>query len=165
VAAGSINNAIMFGADISAAVFQSGQFGSGITDICSEVTVYYSGCDADVNYSDYDFFAYHNQTYPTRLGLIGPYGYPSASALPSTVIGIDCSQVTVNLGLITHVHGSYRSLPQTVADMSSILNASSPTGRVAYPGGTNTYYLNPAINNALGIAPRQGIYRRKLARH
>ena len=160
-----IKNAIMFGADISAAVFHSGQFGYGITDICSQVTVYYSGCDADVNYSDYDFFAFHNQIYPSRLGLIGPFGYPSASALPSSVTGIDCSQVTVNLGLITNVHGSYRSLSQTVADMSSILNASNPTGRIAYPGGTNSYYLNPAVNTEPGIAPRQGIYRRKFSRY
>ena len=120
-----INNAIMFAADISAAIFQSGQFGYAITDICDNVYVYYSGADADVNYSDYDFFAYHNQVYPSRLGLIGPFAYPSASALPSSVIGIDCSQVTVNLGLITNVHSSYRSLPQTLADMSSILNATT----------------------------------------
>jgi esterase/lipase superfamily enzyme len=160
VPSGSINNAIMLAADISAAVFQPGQFGYGITDICKQVSVYYSGADADVNYSDYDFFAFHNQTYPSRLGLIGPFGYPSASPIPSSVIGIDCSQVTVNLGMITNVHGSYRSLPQTLADMGSILNSSSPTGRVAYAGGTNSYYLNPAVNTDPGIAPRQGIYRR-----
>ena len=155
-----INNAIMLAADISAAVFQSGQFGNAITDICNQVSVYYSGCDADVNYSDYDFFAYHNQVYPSRLGLIGPFGYPAASAIPSSVIGIDCSQVTVDLGLITNVHSSYRSLPQTLADMSSILNATSPTGRIAYPGGTNSYYLNPAVNTGSGTAAPQGIYRR-----
>jgi esterase/lipase superfamily enzyme len=160
-----INNAIMFGADISAAVFQSGQFGYAITDICDQVTVYYSGCDADVNYSDYDFFAFHNQVYPSRLGLIGPYGYPSASAIPSTVTGIDRSQVTVDLGLITNVHSSYRSLPQTLADMSSLLNATSPTGRIAYPGGTNSYYLNPAVNTDPGTAPPQGIYRRRMTQH
>jgi hypothetical protein len=145
---------------VMAAVFQSGQFGNAITDICNQVSVYYSGCDADVNYSDYDFFAYHNQVYPSRLGLIGPFGYPAASAIPSSVIGIDCSQVTVDLGLITNVHSSYRSLPQTLADMSSILNATSPTGRIAYPGGTNSYYLNPAVNTGSGTAAPQGIYRR-----
>ena len=155
-----INNAIMLAADISAAVFQSGQFGYGITDICKQVSVYYSGADADVNYSDYDFFAFHNQTYPSRLGLIGPFAYPAASAITSSVIGIDCSQVTVNLGLITNVHGSYRSLPQTLADMGSVLNATSPTGRISYPGGANSYYLNPSVNTGSGIAPSQGIYRR-----
>ena len=160
-----INNVIMLAADISAAVFHSGQFGYGITDICGQVSVYYSGADADVNYSDYDFFAFHNQVYPSRLGLIGPYGYPSASAIPSSVIGIDCSQVTVDLGLITNVHGSYRSLPQTLVDMSTTMNSSNPTysGRIAYSGGTNSYYLNPAVNTGAGIAPRQGIYRRRVA--
>jgi esterase/lipase superfamily enzyme len=162
--ASGINNAIMLAADISAAVFHSGQFGNAITEICNEVTVYYSGADADVNYSDYDFFAYHNQVYPSRLGLIGPFAYPSATAIPGSVIGIDCSQVTIDLGLITNVHSSYRSLPQTLADMSSILNATSPTGRIAYPGGTNSYYLNPAVNTAPGTAPKQGIYRRQITR-
>ena len=156
-----INNAIMLAADISAAVFQPGQYGDAITEICGQTTVYYSGADADVNYSDYDFFAYHNQVYPSRLGLIGPFAYPSASAISGSVIGIDCSQVTVDLGLITNVHASYRSLPQTLIDMSSVLNATSPTGRIAYPGGTNSYYLNPAVNTGSGIAPTQGIYRRR----
>jgi hypothetical protein len=44
--------------------------------------------------------------------------------------------------------------------MSSILNATNPAGRIAYPGGTNSYYLNPAVNTASGTAPTQGIYRR-----
>jgi len=157
-----INNVIMLAADVSAAIFQSGQFGNAITDIAGGVSVYYSGADADVNYSDYDFFAFHNQVYPSRLGLIGPFGYPSASPIPNSVIGIDCSQVTVDLGLITNVHSSYRSLPQTLVDMSTTMNSSNPTysGRIAYPGGTNSYYLNPAVNTVSGPAPRQGIYRR-----
>jgi esterase/lipase superfamily enzyme len=162
----SISNAIMLGADLSGAIFQSGQFGYAITDICNLVTVYYSGADADLNYSDYDFFAYHNQVYPSRLGLIGPYAYPSETAIPTSVTGIDCSQVTVDLGLITNVHDSYRSLPQTLVDMSLTMNSSSPTytGRILYPGSTYSYYLNPAVNTGSGIAPRQGIYRRSLSR-
>lgn len=160
-----ISNAIMLAADISAAIFQSGQFGAAITDLCGQVTVYYSGADFDLNYSDYDFFAYHNQVYPSRLGLIGPYAYPSETAIPPSVIGIDCSQVTVDLGMITNVHDSYRSLPQTLADMSAVLNSSSPTGRILYPGSTYSYYLNPSVNTESGAAPRQGIYRRKFSRH
>ncbi len=159
-----INNALMLAADISAVVFQSGQFGNAITDICKQVTVYYSGADADLVYSDYDFFAFHNQVYPSRLGLIGPYGYPAENAIPDSVTGIDCSQVTVDLGAITNVHGSYRSLPQTLADMSAVLSSSSPTGRILYPGASNSYYLNPAVNNQPGIAPPQGIYRRSRSR-
>jgi len=160
-----INNVIMLAADVSAAIFQPGQFGNAITDIAGQVSVYYSGADADVNYSDYDFFAFHNQVYPSRLGLIGPYAYPSASPIPSSVIGIDCSQVTVDLGLITNVHGSYRSLPQTLVDMSTTMSSSNPTytGRILYPGGTNTYYLNPAVNTVSRGAPPQGIYRRSVS--
>lgn len=143
-----INNAIMLAADISAAIFQRGQLGYAITEYCNQISVYYSGADADLNYSDYDFFAFHNQVYPSRLGLIGPFAYPSEIPIPASVTGIDCSQVTVNLGLITNVHDSYRLLPQTLVDMSTTLNSSSATynGRIAYPGGTNSYYLNPAVN-------------------
>ena len=161
-----INNAIMLAADVSAVIFQSGQFGYAITDICTQVSVYYSGADADLNYSDYDFFAFHNQVYPSRLGLIGPYAYPSETAISTSVIGIDCSQITVDLGLITNVHGSYMSLPQVLVDVSTTLNSSNPTytGRILYPGSTNSYYLNPAVNTQAGIAPRQGIYRRRYSR-
>jgi len=32
-----------------------------------------------------------------------------------------------------------------------------------YPGGTNTYYLNPAVNTVSRGAPPQGIYRRSVS--
>ena len=162
-----VNNALMLAADISAAMLQQGQWGNAITTICNQTTVYYSGCDLDVCYSDYEFFAFHDQAYPTRLGLIGPYAYPPATAIPKTVVGIDCAQVTVDLGSQIDVHSSYRSLPQVLVDMSTTMNSNNPvyTGRKLYPGATDpSYYLDPSVNQIIGRAPQQGIYRRRRLR-
>jgi esterase/lipase superfamily enzyme len=157
-----ISNAILLAADISAVLLQQGQWGDALTGICGAVTVYYSGADADLCYSNYEFFAFHDQTYPTRLGLVGPYGYPAASTIPSSVTGIDCSLVTVNLGSPLNVHSSYLSLPQTLADMSSVLSATAPTGRAQLPGTTlPSYYLSPTVNQAAGFSVHQGIFRRR----
>lgn len=156
-----ISNAIMLAADISAALLQQGQWGESITSICDAVSVYYSGADADVCFSNYEFFAFHDQTYPTRLGLVGPYAYPAASTIPSSVAGIDCSLVTVNLGSPLNVHSSYMSLPQTLADMSAVLTGTAPTGRVQFPGTTlPSYYLSPTVNQDAAFSIHQGIYRR-----
>lgn len=162
-----INNAIMLAADISAVMLQQGQWGDAITTICNQVTVYYSGCDLDVCYSDYDFFAFHDQTYPTRLGLIGPYAYPQGTSTPESVVGIDCSQVTIDIGSQTNVHGSYRSLSQVLVDMSTTMNSANPVypGRTLYPGSPYpSYYLDPTVNQIAARAPRQGLYRRQRSR-
>jgi len=71
-----MTHSFMLAADISAAMLQGGQTGKGITGNFQDVNVYFSGCDPDLTYSDYEFFVYHDQSYPTRLGLIGPFGYP-----------------------------------------------------------------------------------------
>lgn len=147
-----MNHAIMLAADISAAMLQGGQWGQDITGNFNDVSVYFSGCDADLTYSDYDFFAYHDQTYPTRLGLIGPFSYPAASAVPANVTGVDCSQVTVDLGDIIDVHSSYLSLTSVLADMNSVLSGTKPVGRTLYPGSTYPwYYLNPGQAVPVGI--------------
>jgi esterase/lipase superfamily enzyme len=148
----ALNQAIMLAADISAAMLQVGQLGSMIPKSFGNVSVYFSGADADVAYSDYEFFDYHDQTYPTRLGLIGPFAYPAPNGVPNNVIGVDCSQVTVNLGNQIYVHSSYMSLPSVLSDMTSVLSGSSPSGRTLYPGASNSwYYLNPGQAVAAGI--------------
>jgi esterase/lipase superfamily enzyme len=148
-----LNHAILLAADISAAMLQAGQSGQAITNHFTDVNVYYSGCDADVNYSDYEFFAFHDQTYPTRLGLIGPFGYPAASGVPKNVTGVDCSQVTVDLGDILDVHSSYMSLPPVLTDMTSVLTGAQPAGRTIFPGSSYpSYYLNPSSALPAGIA-------------
>jgi esterase/lipase superfamily enzyme len=157
---GSINNAVMMAADISAAMLQQQQYGAAITKFCNQVTVYYSGCDDVLGYSDYYFFNFHDQQYPTRLGLVGPYTYPPATPIPKKVVAVDCSQVTVNLGLITNVHSCYMSLSQTLADIGCVLNASPNPGRVPYPGSTNpTFYLNPSVNQLTERVLRPGLQR------
>jgi esterase/lipase superfamily enzyme len=161
---GSINNAIMMAADISAAMLQQNQYGQAISTFCDQVTVYYSGCDDVLGYSDYTFFNFHDQLYPTRLGLIGPYAYPPATPVPANVVGIDCSQVTVNLGLITNVHSCYISLSQIQADIGSTLMSSSNAGRILYPGSTNSYYLASSVNQTMARVQRSSVYQQSRAR-
>jgi esterase/lipase superfamily enzyme len=147
-----MNHAIMLAADISAAMLQTGQKGSGITANFKDVNVYFSGGDADVTYSNYEFFDFHFRAYPSRLGLVGPFSYPSQGGVPKNVTGIDCSQVTINLGGIQYVHSSYMSLPSTIADMHSVLTNSQPTGRTLYPGSSYPwYYLNAGQAVPAGI--------------
>jgi esterase/lipase superfamily enzyme len=158
---GSIDNAVMMAADISAGMLQPKQYGQAITRFCKQVSVYYSGCDDVLGYSNYNFFPFHDQLYPTRLGLIGPYAYPQAAPVPKNVSGIDCSQVTVNLGLITNVHSCYMSVSQIVADIGSTLRSAANAGRILYPGSTNpSYYLEPSVNQTAAWVPRPSMYRR-----
>jgi esterase/lipase superfamily enzyme len=148
----TLNHSILLAADISAAMLQGGQPGSMITENFNDVSVYFSGTDPDLCYSDYEFFAFHDQTYPTRLGLIGPFAYPAAVSVPTNVTGLDCSQVTVNLGSQTNVHSSYMSLPSVLSDMTSVLTGAVPVGRALYPGSSNPwYYLKPNQAVAAGI--------------
>lgn len=158
---GAIDNAIMMAADISAGMLQQGQGGQAITTFYKQVNVYYSGCDDVLGYSNYYFFPFHDQLYPTRLGLVGPYAYAQAAPVPGHVSGIDCSQVTVNLGLITNVHSCYMSVSQIVADIGSALRSAPNAGRVLYPGSTNpSYYLEPSVNQAAARVRRPSIHGR-----
>jgi esterase/lipase superfamily enzyme len=158
---GSIANAVMMAADISGGMLQQGQYGQAISRYCKNVNVYYSGCDDVLGYSNYNFVAFHNQLYPTRLGLIGPYAYPQARPVPKNVSGIDCSQVTVDLGLISNVHSCYMSVSEIVADISSTLRSANNPGRVLYPGSPNpSYYLKPSVNHTAACAPRPSLSRR-----
>lgn len=158
---GSIDNAVMMAADISAAMLQQGQAGQAITTLCNQVSVYYSGCDDVLGYSNYTFVNFHDQLYPTRLGLIGPYAYPQAAPVPKHVAGVDCSQVTVNLGLITNVHSCYMSVSQIVADIGSALRSASNPGRKLYPGSPDpSYYLEPSFNQTFARVPRPSLHRR-----
>ena len=142
----------MLAADISCAMLQGGQLGLPIAKNFNDISVYFSGADSDLAYSNYEFFNFHDQTYPTRLGLVGPFAYPAPLKIPNTVVGVDCSQVTVNLGNPIYVHSSYMSLPSILADMTSVLDGSSPSGRTLYPGSSYPwYYLNPGQEAAEGI--------------
>jgi hypothetical protein len=114
-----------------------------------------------LGYSNYYFFPFHEQLYPTRLGLVGPYAYAQAAPIPKNVAGIDCSQVTVNLGLITNVHSCYMSVSQIVADIGSTLRFAANPGRALYPGSVNpSYYLEPSVNQAAAGVPRPSMHRR-----
>jgi esterase/lipase superfamily enzyme len=140
-----IAECLMLAADISSVSLQTGEQGDGITSRCSDVTVYYSGADPDLVTSDYEFFAYHRPDYPTRLGLIGPHYLPDPTPLAANVEGLDCSRVTVSpaVGSIIDVHGSYRSVPKILTDMSETMLGQPTTGRTAINGTTQGFVLVP----------------------
>ena len=103
---------LIMAADISAVSLQEGQQGRAIADVCQDVAVYYSGADAEVTVSNYQFVQFHVKDFPTRLGQIWPYYYANPTAPSGNVVRADSSKVTVNLpGGIISVHSSYRSLP------------------------------------------------------
>lgn len=140
-----IAQCLMLAADISSVSLQTGEQGDGITGRCSDVTVYYSGADGDLLTSDYEFFPYHRQDYPTRLGLIGPHYLPDPTPLAANVDGVDCSRVTVApaVGSIVDVHGSYRSVPKILADLGETMLGTATTGRTPINGTTQGFVLVP----------------------
>lgn len=140
-----IAQCLMLAADISSVSLQTGEQGDGITSRCDDVTVYYSGADPDLVTSDYEFFAYHRQDYPTRLGLSGPHYYADPSPLAANVQGVDCSRVTVSpaVGSIIDVHSSYRSVPNILADLTQTMLGMAATGRSPIAGTTQGFVLVP----------------------
>lgn len=140
----SVAKCLMLAADISAVSLQSGEQGQAITEMCGQVTVYYSGADETLNASNYEFFQYHRQDYPTRLGVIGPYyGFPAPKALNANVVGLDCSAVTVfpAVSSIYYVHGSYLYVPALVLDETQTMLSLPQPKRAAIPGTTQGFTL------------------------
>jgi esterase/lipase superfamily enzyme len=140
-----IAQCLMLAADISSVSLQTGEQGAGITSRCSDVTVYYSGADPDLVTSDYEFFAYHRQDYPTRLGLIGPHYLPDPTPLEANVQGVDCSRATVYpaVSSFIDVHGSYRSVPKILTDLTETMLGTATTGRTPINGTTQGFVLVP----------------------
>lgn len=142
----TLSQCLMLAADISASSLQSGGEGAAITQACQNVTVYYSGADVTLGASNYEYFQYHVEDFPTRLGLIGPYyGFAAPETLPGNVTGVDCSSVTVYpaVAFITDVHSSYRSVPKILTDMSQVLQGLPATGRAAFSGTSQGFRLTP----------------------
>jgi esterase/lipase superfamily enzyme len=146
-----VQHCLMMGADISAVSLQEGQQGQAIADICQDVAVYYSGADAQLTVSNYQFVPFHVKDYPTRLGLIGPYYYANPAPLNGNVTGVDSSKVTVDLpGGIAAVHASYRSLPAVLADLTQTMLGLPPTNRCLIPGTTQGFTLEAAAPTNCG---------------
>ena len=140
----TVAKCLMLAADVSAVSLQSGEQGQAIADTCGQVTVYYSGADETLNSSNYEFFQWHRQDHPTRLGVIGPYyGFPAPKVLNPNVVGLDCSAVTVFPAVfsIIDVHSSYLYVPALVLDEAqTMLSLALPT-RAAIPGTTQGFTL------------------------
>jgi hypothetical protein len=141
----SLSQCAMLAADISAVSLQTGEQGQAITEACRGVTVYYSGADVTLGSSNYEYFQYHQQDYPTRLGQVGPYYGFTSPKLPANVTGVDCSSVTVYPAVahITDVHSSYRSVPNILTDISQTLLGNAPTARKPISGTTQGFTLSP----------------------
>jgi len=141
-----VAHCLMLAADISAVSLQSGEQGENVAKICGDVTVYFSGADEELSSSNYEFFQYHRQDYPTRLGIVGPYPhFPAPTELPANVIGLDCSRVTVYPAVdsILDVHSSYRFVPIILADQTQTMLGEAHTKRSPWPGSANSYVLGP----------------------
>jgi Alpha/beta hydrolase of unknown function (DUF900) len=141
-----VAHCLMLAADVSAVSLQDGEQGAAVPEVCDDVTVYYSGADEELGSSNYEFFPFHRQDYPTRLGLVGPYyGFPAPAALPANVAGLDCSRVTVSpaVSSIIDVHSSYRSVPDILADQTETMLDEAHPKRTAIPGTTQGFVLAP----------------------
>jgi esterase/lipase superfamily enzyme len=142
---------LMMAADISAVSLQDGQQGQAIADFCDDVAVYYSGADAVLTVSNYEFAQFHVADFPSRLGLIGPYYYANPAALGANVVGIDSSKVTLDLaGGVISVHSSYRSLPRVLLDLTQTMLGLAPSNRCAIAGTTQGFTLEGATPMSCG---------------
>lgn len=138
-----IDQCLLLAADISAVSLQDMQQGQSLATLCDAVSVYYSGADADLVTSNYEYFQYHLPNFPTRLGQQGPYYFANPSALNPNVEGIDCSEVTVApaVSSIISVHPSYRFVPEILMDLSETMLGQPHPNRAAIPGTSGGFVL------------------------
>lgn len=142
----TVEKCLMLAADVSAVSLQTAEQGQAISDTCGEVTVYYSGADETLSSSNYEFFQYHRQDFPTRLGVIGPYyGFTAPKALNANVVGLDCSSVTVFPAVfsIVDVHSSYRTVPGILLDQAQTMLSLPHTKRAPISGTSQGFTLQP----------------------
>jgi hypothetical protein len=140
----TVDKCLMLAADVSAVSLQTGEQGQAIADTCGQVTVYYSSADETLNSSNYEFFQWHRQDYPTRLGVSGPYyGFPAPKALNPNVVGLDCSAVTQfpAVSFLIYVHSSYLYVPALVLDEAQTMLSLPQPKRAAIPGTTQGFTL------------------------
>jgi esterase/lipase superfamily enzyme len=140
----SLKQCLMMAADISAVSLQTNQQGQAIADTCEGVTVYYSGADAQLATSGYEYFRFHLADFPIRLGSIGPfYAYPAPLALNPNVIGVDSSSVTVAPAVsnILNIHPSYRFIPEILKDLTETMLGEAQSNRSPIPGTTQGFVL------------------------
>lgn len=144
----NFRNSLMLAADISAISLGDGFKGKDIPKYCDTVSVYYSGSDSVLATSTFEYFESHEKLYPTRLGQIGPFGYPIPGGhIASNVVGVDCTTVNNNTNSSyvydpAVAHSNYMSMPVILKDMNAVLNGTPPTGRAQYPGQDKPdYYL------------------------
>jgi esterase/lipase superfamily enzyme len=133
---------LMVAADINNGALQSAQSspdagqGAPITQYANAVTVYWSGYDSLLPFSE-EWLDYHNPSFPDRLGLYGPAS-SSLGTILQNVTGLDCSNVAnesnPHIPWDISVHESYFYIPQILLDMTQTLGDTAPvnvTNRVS----------------------------------
>ncbi len=132
-----LSQTLMVAADINNGALQAtggidvGQ-GLPIASLASRVSVYYSTNDDVLPLSQSDLAAYHNPSFPDRLGLEGPASF-AVNALPPNTYGIDCSAV-ISDSVIKQIpqvppgttsHSSYFYIPQVLQDWAQTLTGTA----------------------------------------
>lgn len=136
----SLNQVLLVAADINNAALDTNTtppYAGEALPIASSsdrVTVYFSSGDDILPDSEEDFVKSHNPNYPKRLGLEGPYSFPS---LASNACGVDCSSV-INDTTIKEIpqvpagtdsHSAYFYIPQVLQDWAQTL-VGTPSAQV-----------------------------------
>jgi hypothetical protein len=143
-----IDQVLMLAADINNGALQTPQNwagqGSSIAQYAKTVTVYWSGADDKLPYSD-GWPSYHNPSFPKRLGLHGLKSNVRGTILPN-VYGLDCSLVAIrkNTPPAYPVHESYFYIPRILQDMTQTLG-DVPPANVAHrdAAGNQQFKMTP----------------------
>lgn len=151
--AGAVNQVVMLAADINDGAFETPPAGlvgqaAAIANSAQRVTIYSSTNDPVLQDSIHYYTkclpwppvgtgAFHNPSYPQRLGLSGP-NYPASQQ--ANAIGVDCSAVVndqtvlrLPAGVVppnTSLHVVYFYIPQVLQDIAQTL-LGQPAGEIA----------------------------------
>jgi esterase/lipase superfamily enzyme len=132
----TINQTLLVAADINNGAFQTTNSPADagealpVAKASSRVTVYFSSGDDVLPDSEEFYGADHNPNYQKRLGLEGPYSFPS---LVSNAWGVDCSSV-INDTTIKQIpqvpkgmdsHSAYFYIPQVLQDWMQTLTGTA----------------------------------------
>jgi hypothetical protein len=159
-----IDQVLLLPADINNGALQSPQGyagqGAPIAARANTVTVYWSKHDMMLQGSD-GWTAWHNPSFPLRLGRHGLASYASGTILKNA-IGLDCSQVAnpnyAHYPPFTLVHDCYFYIQQILLDMAQTLSDVPPArvaNRTPVPNQNQSFAMNPASGLLQSQSPFQ----------
>lgn len=133
-----LNQVLLVAADINSGALQlngslpyTGQ-GVPISTLADRVTIYYSINDDVLPVSQQLLGAYHNPSFPNRLGWEGPNSFEDG-ALPLNTFGVDCAaviddSVIQNISQVppgTTAHSAYFYVPQVLQDWADTMTGTA----------------------------------------